>query len=119
MRGASAVRDWARIHLFRTGTAALTLVLLGLGFFYSPELLTWWLRETMRITEAFAGLLPYPWGDRVEIAMKTLGGHFWVQITSAIILVRVAAWSVATGWRHRVSWRGRKVDGDRRDSGAN
>src|SRR5471032_14292 len=27
MRGRSAVRDWARVHLFRTGTAVLTLVL--------------------------------------------------------------------------------------------
>jgi hypothetical protein len=111
MRGSVAVRDWARVHLFRTGTAVLTLMLLGLGFFYSPELITWWLRETMRLIEGVAGLLPYPWGDRIEIAMKTLGGHFWFQITSAIILVRVTAWSIAAGWRRRPSRQGPKVDG--------
>jgi hypothetical protein len=112
-RAPLAVKDWARVHLFRTGTAVLTLVLLGLGFFYSPELITWWLRETMRLIEAAAGLLPYPWGDRVEIAMKTLGGHFWFHITAAILLVRVAAWSIAAGWRRRPSRRGAKRDGGR------
>jgi hypothetical protein len=78
MRGSSAVKNWARVHLFRTGTAVLTLVLLGLCFFYSPALLTWWLRATMRIIETVAGLLPYPWGDRVEIAMRALGGSLLV-----------------------------------------
>jgi hypothetical protein len=96
-----AVKNWARVHLFRIGTAVLTLALLGLCFFYSPDLLTWWLRATMRIIEAVAGLLPYPWSDRVEIAMKALGGSFWFLITSAIIMVRVACWLVAAGWRHR------------------
>ena len=105
------MRAWARVHLFRTATAALTLALLGLGFFYSPELLTWWLRGTMRLIEAVSGLLPYPWGDRVEIAMKTLGGHFWIQITSAVVLVRAAAWGIAAGWRHRRWRRGPKADG--------
>jgi hypothetical protein len=56
MRGSSAVKNWARVHLFRTATAVLTLALLGLCFYYSPDLLTWWLRATMRIIEAVAGL---------------------------------------------------------------
>jgi hypothetical protein len=111
MRGSSAVKNWARVHLFRTGTAVLTLVLLGLCFFYSPALLTWWLRATMRIIETVAGLLPYPWGDRVEIAMRALGGSFWFLITSAIVMVRVVFWLVAAGWRHRPSGQGPKADG--------
>jgi hypothetical protein len=36
MRGSSAAKNWARVHLFRIGTAVLTLALLGLCFFYSP-----------------------------------------------------------------------------------
>jgi hypothetical protein len=111
MRGSSAVKNWARVHVFRTGTAVLTLALLGLSFFYSPDLLTWWLRTTMRIIESIAGLLPYPWGDRVEIAMKALGGSFWFLITSAIIMVRVVFWLVAVGWRHRPSRQRSNVDG--------
>jgi hypothetical protein len=37
MRVSSAVKNWARVHLFRIGTAVLTLALLGLCFFYSPD----------------------------------------------------------------------------------
>jgi hypothetical protein len=112
-----AMKNWARVHLFRIGTAVLTLALLGLCFFYSPDLLTWWLRATMRIIEAVAGLLPYPWGDRVEIAMKALGGSFWFLITSAIIIVRVAFWLVAAGWRHRPSRQSPKAaSGEFRDA---
>jgi hypothetical protein len=106
-----AVKHWARVHLFRTGTAVLTLALLGLCFFYSPDVLTWWLRATMRTIETAAGLLPYPWGDRVEIAMKALGGSFWFLITSAIIMVRVVFWLIAAGWRHRPSRESPKIDG--------
>jgi hypothetical protein len=106
MRGSAAVKNWARVHLFRTGTAVLTLALLGLCFFYSPALLTWWLRATMSTIETVAGLFPYPWGDRVEIAMRALGGSFWFLITSAIIMVRVVFWLIAAGWHHRPSGQG-------------
>jgi hypothetical protein len=101
MSGSSSFAAWARLHIFRTVTAALTLVLLGLCFFYDPELITWWLRTTVRTIEFVAALLPYPWGDQVEIALKALGGSFWFQIASAIIMVRALIWGIATGWRHR------------------
>jgi hypothetical protein len=104
------VKNWARVHLFRTGTAVLTLALLGLCFFYSPDVLTWWLRATMRTIETVADLLPYPWGDRLEIAMRALGGSFWFLITSAVIMVRVVFWLVAAGWRHRPSRESPKID---------
>lgn len=105
MTGSSTFAAWARLHIFRTVTAVLTLVLLGLCFFYDPELITWWLRTTVRMIEFVAGLLPYPWGDQVEIALKALGGSFWFQIASAIIMVRAVIWGVAAGWRYRRSWR--------------
>lgn len=105
MSRSSTFAAWARLHIFRTVTAVLTLVLLGLCFFYDPELITWWLRTTMRGIEFAAALLPYPWGDQVEIALKALGGSFWFQIASAIIMVRAVMWGIGAGWRHRRSWR--------------
>ena len=114
MSRSSTFAAWARLHIFRTVTAVLTLVLLGLCFFYDPELITWWLRATVRMIEFVAGLLPYPWGDQVEIALKALGGSFWFQIASAIIIVRAVIWGIAAGWRHRRSWRRAQAgEGDR------
>ena len=55
--------------------------------------------------EFVAALLPYPWGDQVEIALKALGGSFWFQIASAIIMVRAVISVIAAGWRHRRSRR--------------
>jgi hypothetical protein len=105
MSGSSTFTAWARLHIFRTVTAVLTLVLLGLCFFYDPELITWWLRTTVRMIEFVAALLPYPWGDQVEIALKALGGSFWFQIASVIVMVRAVFWSIAVGWRH---WRSKR-----------
>ena len=105
MSGSSTFAAWARLHIFRTVTAVLTLVLLGLCFFYDPELITWWLRTAVRMIEFVAALLPYPWGDQFEIALKALGGSFWFQIASAIIMVRAVISVIAAGWRHRRSRR--------------
>ena len=114
MSRSSIVKAWARLHVFRTFTAVLTLLLLGLCFFYFPELITWWLRATVRGIEFIASLLPYPWGVQVEIALKALGGSFWFQIASAIIIVRAVLWSLSAGWRHRRSRRRPQVgEGDR------
>ena len=68
--------------------------------FYKPEWLTWWLRTTMTAIEKACALLPYPWGDRVEIATRGIGASFWIQITLAIIIVRVIAWMIGFIWRH-------------------
>src|SRR5262249_58472705 len=115
MSGSSTFAAWARLHIFRTVTAVLTLVLLGLCFFYDPELITWWLRTTMRMIEFVAALLPYPWGDQVEITLKALGGSFWFQIASAIILVRAVLWGIAAGRRHQQS--GRRAPAGARNRG--
>ena len=112
MRHSSGLRDWARTHTFRVLTALLTLVLFGLSFFYSPELLTWWLRTTMRLIEATSSLLPYPWGDRIEIALRGFGGSFWFQIAFAIIVVRLIASLIAWAWRQRSSKRRQKISDD-------
>jgi hypothetical protein len=99
------LKNWTRVHVFRVSTAMVTILLLGLCFLYRPDLLTWWLRTTMGLIETVSGLLPYPWGDRIEIALRGIGGSFWFQITLAIILVRVVAWVIAVCWRRRSSKR--------------
>ena len=51
--------------------------------------------------EAFGDALPSPWGDRIEIVLRELGGFIWIQITALIIFIRVVFSTVATGWRYR------------------
>ena len=63
-------------------------------------LLTWWLRTTMAGIEGASSLLPYPWGDRLEVVLRGIGGSFWIQIALAIIIVRIFFWLLGHGWRH-------------------
>lgn len=99
------LKNWVRVHAFRTGTAFGTILLLGLCFWYRPELLAWYLRKSMALIEVTSGQLPYPWGDQVEIALKAIGGHVWFQITLAIIAVRVVSWIAAVCCRRLISLR--------------
>jgi hypothetical protein len=94
------VRTWVLTHLFRIWTALITLIGIGWSFLYKPEWLTWWLRTTMAGIEQACALLPYPWGDRVEVAIRGIGASFWIQITLVIIIVRVIAWMIGYIWRH-------------------
>ncbi len=98
-RERSPALKWLLTHFFRTWTALITLVAFGTGFLYKPEWLTWWLRTTMSGIEKGSALIPYPWGDRFEVALRGIGGSFWIQITLAILIVRIAAWLIAYGWR--------------------
>jgi hypothetical protein len=59
----------------------LTILLLGVCFLYRPELLKWYLRESMGLIEMASGMLPYPWGDQIEIILREIGGSVWFQIT--------------------------------------
>lgn len=110
------LKKWVRVHTFRTTTALVTIVLLGLCFYYRPDLLTWWLRSTMGLIETGSGLLPYPWGDRIEVALRAIGGSFWFQITLAIIAVRLVAWLIAVSWRNRPSRRRLRAQADLRQA---
>ena len=94
-----SIKTWVLTHLFRIWTALLTLLTFGLSFLYKPEWLTWWLRTTMTGIEKSAALLPYPWGDRVEVILRGIGASFWIQITLAIFVVRIIAWLIVYGWR--------------------
>ena len=79
-----------RNHIFRIWTALAVLAGYVYSWLYSPELLTWWKRTTTAAIEAGCGLLPYPWGDRVEATLGNFG--LWVQITLAIVAFRLVVW---------------------------
>jgi hypothetical protein len=83
--------------VFRFWTALLVLAGFVYGWLYIPEGLTWWKRTTTSLIETGCGLLPYPWGDRIEATIGNFG--IWVQITLAIIAFRVLAWLVIGGLR--------------------
>ena len=51
--------------------------------------------------EAVGDEMPSPWGDRIEIVLRELGGFIWIQITVLIIFIRVVFSSIARGWRYR------------------
>jgi hypothetical protein len=88
-------RAWERLsdHIFRLWTAGVILAAYGYAWVERPELLTWWKRTTTRAIEQGCGLLPYPWGDRIEATLGNFG--LWVQITLAIVVFRFLAWLVA------------------------
>ena len=79
----------------------MTLAGFGWAFFYKPEWITWWLRTTMGGIEQGATFLPYPYGDQFEVALRGVGGSFWVQITVAIIIVRIVAWLIGQMFKRR------------------
>jgi hypothetical protein len=110
MRIRPELKSWARVHVFRASTALLTILLLGVCFLYRPELLKWYLRESMGLIEMASGMLPYPWGDQIEIVLREIGGSVWFQITLIIILVRMVAWTTAVCWRRRPFKRRSKTD---------
>ena len=98
-----SLATWLRMHFFRVWTAAATVAGLMAAYYYRPEWLTWWLRTTTAIIERVSDALPYPWGDRIEIPLRVLGGSFWIQITLAILAVRIVTWLIGRGCGH--GWR--------------
>jgi hypothetical protein len=97
-----------RSHIFRIWTACAVLAAYVYGWFYIPELLTWWKRTTTAVIEAGCGLLPYPWGDRIEATLGNFG--LWVQITLAIIVFRILVWVVMSGLRRVLGGRERRPE---------
>lgn len=93
----SSTGEWLRRHVFRVWTAAVVLVAYGYAWVDRPEALTWWKRTTASAIEWGCGLLPYPWGDRIEATLGNFG--LWVQITLAIIVFRIIVWLAAASAR--------------------
>ena len=49
--------------------------------------------------EALADQAPDPWGVRIEAMLRELGGIIWIQIASAIVLLRLTIWLPFHLWR--------------------
>ena len=94
-------RHLAKVHTFRFLTMIATWALIFCSFIYHPE----WIRGTLRLLthaiETFADQVPEPSGSRVEIMLRELGGIIWVQITIAIVLLRLIVWLPFHVWRVR------------------
>jgi hypothetical protein len=89
------------VRSFRIIAAILAWVFIGVAFYYRPDRIKWGLRTATHGIEAVGDALPSPWGDRIEIVLRELGGFIWIQITVLIIFIRVVCSSIATGWRYR------------------
>ena len=100
----SSTKAQIRSHIFRIWTACAVLAVYVYGWFYIPEVLTWWKRTTTGIIETGCNLLPYPWGDRIEATLGNFG--LWVQITLAIIVFRILVWLVIVAVRRPRGGRG-------------
>jgi hypothetical protein len=98
-----------RGHVFRAWTAAAILAAYVYGWLYVPEWLTWWKRTTAAVIEAGCGLLPYPWGDRIEAILGNLG--LWVQVTLAILVFRLLVWVAMSALRGIWAFRRRRPTG--------
>jgi hypothetical protein len=98
-RDYSGLRHHAKVHTFRIATAAAVWLLIIAAFYYHPEWIKWALRTITHGIEAAADAIPYPWGDRIEIALRELGGLIWFQITLAIVILRIALSVLAAAWR--------------------
>ena len=98
-RDYSGLKHHAKVHTFRIATAAAAWLLIIASFYYHPEWIKWALRNITYVIETAADAIPYPWGDRIEIALRELGGFVWFQITLAIVSLRIALSIVAAAWR--------------------
>ncbi len=102
-------RDLGPCPLFRFWTATLVVILFGLSFWYAPEFLTGWQRMVLNMIQSDSRMLPYPWGDRVQFIMINFGASIWLQITLAIIVLRILGWSINRLWRRRQRRRRRQT----------
>jgi hypothetical protein len=82
------LRTWLKAQFFRLWTALAVLGAYGYLWLHQPEYLTWWKRSINTLIEGGSGLLPYPWGDRIESTLGNFG--IWVQLTWAILILRAA-----------------------------
>ncbi|MDR3486417.1 MAG: hypothetical protein P4M05_16100 [Bradyrhizobium sp.] len=93
------VGQLARAQTFRFLTMIATWVLIFAAFVYHPE----WLRDSLRFMshsiESLADQVPEPWGARLEIMLRELGGYIWIQIATAIVLLRLIVWVPFHIWR--------------------
>ena len=101
----------AKAHTFRFLTTIAAWALILAAFVYHPE----WIRGSLRFMtyaiETIADQVPEPWGSRLEIMMRELGGIIWVQIAAAIVALRLIIWVPFHIWRLRRESKQREFGG--------
>jgi len=88
---------WSRVQFFRLWTALAVLSAYAYLWVNDPEYLTWWKRAIDTLIESGCGLLPYPWGDRIESTIGDIG--LWMQITLAVLLLRAVVGAFIVAFR--------------------
>jgi hypothetical protein len=101
IRNRPTVGQLARAHTFRFLTMIAAWVLIFAAFAFHPEWIRAWLRFMTHAIESIADQVPEPWGSRLEIMLRELGGVIWIQIASAIVLLRLIIWVPFHLWRLR------------------
>jgi len=89
----------AKAHTFRFLTMLATWALIFAAFLYHPDWIRDWLRFMTHSIESIADQVPEPWGARLEIMLRELGGVIWIQIATAIVLLRLIIWVPFHIWR--------------------
>ena len=89
----------AKVQGFRFLTVVLAWALIAAAFYYRPDLIKQALRASTRMIESIGDAIPSPWGDRIEIMLREIGGFIWLQITAFIVALRVIFWALAALWR--------------------
>jgi hypothetical protein len=96
------VGQLAKANTFRFLTMIAAWALIFGAFVYHPQWIRSWLRVMTHSIESLADQVPEPWGARLEIILRELGGMIWIQIASAIVLLRLIIWVPFHLWRiHR------------------
>ena len=100
------VGQLAKTHTFRFLTMIATWALIFAAFVYHPEWIKSWLRFMTFSIETIADQIPEPWGSRLEVVLRELGGIVWIQFATAIVLLRVIVWLPFHLWR---LWKDREI----------
>jgi hypothetical protein len=86
------VGQLAKAQTFLFLTMLATWALIFAAFVYEPG----WILDSLRFMthsiEALTDQVPEPWRARLEIMLRELGGMMWIQIASAIVLLRLIIW---------------------------
>ena len=85
----STVAPLIKAHTPRFLTMIATWMLIFVAFVCHPEWIGDWLRFLINSIETVADQVPEPWGARLEIMLRELGGVIWIQIASTIVLLRL------------------------------
>jgi hypothetical protein len=77
-RTRSTVGPLIKAHTPRFLTMIATWMLIFVAFVSHPEWIGDWLRFLINSIETVADQVPEPWGARLEIMLRELGGVIWI-----------------------------------------